>query len=335
MFNKYRGNQAVISMEGEVTMADGIEKVAVIGTGVIGAAWVTLFAEKGYYVNAYSRRAETRQRGIENVRSNLDFFIEKGVLSEADKKKAIDRITFVAEISEAVRDADFVEECTGETYEIKNPIFKEIDKYAPPHVIIGSSSSGLCMTEIQQAVTHKDRCVITHPWNPPHLIPLVEIVPGKDTSEETVDNTLKFMEKLGKVPVVVRKEVPGFIGNRLAVALWREAIDLVENGVASVEDVDKALCAGPGLRWALMGSHMIYHLGGGEKGGIGHFIDGIGNTTFKAIWEELTTWNYITEPMKEKLIEGVKDEMKGRSFKDFVKWRDDKLFELIKIINGG
>jgi len=109
----------------------------------------------------------------------------------------------------------------------------------------------------------------------------------------------------------------------------------VENGVASVEDVDKALCAGPGLRWALMGSHMIYHLGGGEKGGIGHFIDGIGNTTFKAIWEELTTWNYITEPMKEKLIEGVKDEMKGRSFKDFVKWRDDKLFELIKIINGG
>jgi carnitine 3-dehydrogenase len=314
---------------------DGIEKVAVIGTGVIGSAWVSLFAQKGYRVAAYSRRSETREKGYRQVSSNLDFFVDKGVLSQLERDQALQRVRFVAEIAEAVSDADFIEECSGETYEIKKPIFEEMDRFAPTSSIIGSSSSGLCMSEIQQAVVHKERCVITHPWNPPHLIPLIEIVPGRDTSEETVKTSIRFMEHLGKVPVLVKKEVPGFIGNRLAVALWREAIDLVENGVASVEDVDKALYAGPGLRWALMGSHMIYHLGGGEDGGVGHFIDGIGNTTFKAIWEELTTWNYITEPMKEKLIEGIEEEMKGRSFKEFVKWRDDKIFELIKLVYGG
>jgi 3-hydroxypropionate dehydrogenase (NADP+) len=314
---------------------DGIEKVAVIGTGVIGSAWVSLFAQKGYQVTAYSRRPETRDKGYRQVCSNLDFFVEKGVLTLQERNQAIERVRFVSEIKDAVSDAHFIEECSGETYEIKKPIFEEIDRFAPASTIIGSSSSGLCMSEIQQSVKHKDRCVITHPWNPPHLIPLIEIVPGRDTSEATVDTSIKFMEHLGKVPVLVKKEVPGFIGNRLAVALWREAIDLVENGVASVEDVDKALYAGPGLRWALMGSHMIYHLGGGEDGGVGHFIDGIGNTTFKAIWEELTTWNYITEPMKEKLIEGIQEEMKGRSFRDFVKWRDDKIFELIKLVYGG
>ena len=311
---------------------DGIRKVAVIGTGVIGAAWVSLFAQKGYEVVAFSRRPETRDKGFRQVCSNLDFFVGKGVLSAADRDASLKRVSFVAEIADAVREADFIEECTGETYEVKKPIFVEIDRHAPPSAIIGSSSSGLSMTEIQQAVVHKERCVITHPWNPPHLIPLIEIVPGKDTSQAAVDISIKFMEHLGKIPVLVKKEVPGFIGNRLAVALWREAIDLVENGVATVEDVDKALYAGPGLRWALMGSHLIYHLGGGEDGGVGHFIDGIGNTTFKAIWEELTTWNYITEPMKEKLIDGIRDEMKGRSFRDFVKWRDDKLFELTKLI---
>ncbi len=314
---------------------DGIERVAVIGTGVIGSAWVSLFAQKGYQVTAYSRRPETREKGYRQVCSNLDFFVDKGVLTLQERNLAIERVRFVSEIKDAVSDAHFIEECSGETYEIKKPIFEEMDRFAPASTIIGSSSSGLCMSEIQQSVKHKDRCVITHPWNPPHLIPLIEIVPGRDTSEETVNTSIRFMEHLGKVPVLVKKEVPGFIGNRLAVALWREAIDLVENGVASVEDVDKALYAGPGLRWALMGSHMIYHLGGGEDGGVGHFIDGIGNTTFKAIWEELTTWNYITEPMKEKLIEGIQDEMKGRSFKDFVKWRDDKIFELIKLVYGG
>lgn len=308
---------------------DTIRKVAVIGTGVIGAAWVTLFAVKGYDVKAYSRKAETRERGLKSVQSNLDFFVEKKIISESDKQRALARITIVEDIAEAVNDADFVEECTGETYDIKKDIFREMGRHAPGHAILASSTSGLSMTEIQKVVEQKDKCITTHPWNPPHLIPLIEIVPGLETSDKTTDTTFRLMEKLGKVPVIVKKEVAGFIGNRLAAALWREAIDLVDRGVATVEDVDKALCAGPGIRWALMGTHMIYHLGGGEKGGYDHFIDGIGNTTFKAIWEELETRDYITEPVKEKLTRGVEEEMKGRSFHDIIRWRDDKIIDIL------
>jgi 3-hydroxypropionate dehydrogenase (NADP+) len=308
-----------------------IRKVAVIGTGVIGAAWVTLFATKGYSVKAYSRKAETRERGLKSVKSNLDFFVEKRIISESDKQQALERITMVKEIAEAVSDADFVEECTGEVYDIKKNIFREMGKYAPAHAILASSTSGLSMTEIQEVIEQKDKCITTHPWNPPHLIPLIEIVPGKKTSEETTDTTFRLMEELGKVPVIVRKEVAGFIGNRLAAALWREAIDLVDRGVATVEDVDKAIYAGPGIRWALMGTHMIYHLGGGEQGGYEHFIDGIGNTTFKAIWDEMETRTYIDEPVKGKLSRGVQEEMKGKSFQDIIKWRDDKIIDILSL----
>jgi 3-hydroxyacyl-CoA dehydrogenase len=138
---------------------------------------------------------------------------------------------------------------------------------------------------------------------------------------------------LGKVPVLVKKEVNGYIGNRLAAALWREAIDLVQKGVASVEDVDKALYAGPGIRWAFMGQHFIYHLGGGKEG-IGHFIDHLGRTTFKSIWEDMATWNYISDSTKTMLIEGIKEETHGKQMDELIKWRNDKLIELLKVIYG-
>lgn len=309
-----------------------INKIAVIGMGVIGSSWVTLFALKGLDVAAYSRRAETRQQGLKNIMSNLDFLVEKSVISKDDRTKAIKRISVVSKLSDAVTDADFVEECAGETYEIKKIIFNEIDRYVSKHAIIASSTSGLRMTVIQEESDNKENYIITHPFNPPHLIPLVEIVPGTYTSEQTIESTHSFMEALGKVAVIVRKEVTGFIANRLAAALWREAVDLVQKGIASVEDVDKALYAGPGIRWALMGQHLIYHLGGGQQGGIEHFIEGIGNTTFKKIWRELAAWDYITEPVKEILSSGVKDAMKEKSFQDVVKWRDDKVVDLLKII---
>jgi len=315
-------------------MADQIKKVAVLGTGVIGAGWVTLFAVKGYSVTAYSRKAETRKRGLETIQSNLNFLSSKGVISEDIKRSSLERIDMVEQISEAVKDADFVVESTADSYEIKKPLFKEMDTYSPAEAILASSSSGLSPTELQKDIINKDKCIIAHPWNPPHLIPLVEVVPGKETSQDTVDKTMRLMENLGKVPVIVNKVVPGYIGNRLAAALWREAIDMVVNGVASVEDVDKALYAGPGIRWAFMGQHLIYHLGGGEAGGIGHFVDGIGNTTFHSVWQELATWDHITDAMKEQLIDGVKQEMKGRPFKDIENWRDDKLVELSKVIYG-
>ena len=309
-----------------------VKNIAVLGMGVIGTGWVTLFALKGYSVAAYSRSAETREQGMHNINSNLDFLLEKGFVSRERSTYALKRIRVVNELSEAVRDADFIEECTGETYEIKQHIFQGIGSYAPAHSIAASSTSGLSITEIQKHAPNRENLIITHPFNPPHLIPLVEIVPGEYTSDKTFETTLGLMENLGKIPVVVKKEVSGFIANRLAAALWREAVDLVDKGVASVEDIDKALYAGPGIRWALMGQHLIYHLGGGEAGGIEHFIDGIGNTTFTEIWKDLATWHHISEPVKAKLAAGIKDEMKDKSFHDIIRWRDDKVLELLKII---
>ena len=311
-----------------------VRNIAVLGMGVIGTGWMTLFALKGYSVAAYSRSKETRERGLHSVKSNLDFLTGKGLISPEQGTQAIERIRVVDELSRAVTDADFIEECTGETYEIKHRIFNEISSCTPPHAIAASSTSGLSITEIQKHAANRENLIITHPFNPPHLIPLVEIVPGEYTSDNTFNTTLKLMEDLGKIPVVVRKEVSGFIANRLAAALWREAVDLVDKGVASVEDIDKALYAGPGIRWALMGQHLIYHLGGGETGGIEHFIDGIANTTFHEIWKDLAAWDYISEPVKAKLAAGIQEELRDRSFHDIIGWRDDKVVELLKIIYG-
>lgn len=315
-------------------MVEGIKKVAVLGTGVIGAGWVTLFAAKGYSVNAYSRKAETRTRGFETIQSNLDFLTSKGLLSDDVKRLSLERISMADEMQEAVRDADFVVESVADTYDIKKPLFEKMDAYSPAEAILASSSSGLSPTELQKDLKNKDKCIIAHPWNPPHLIPLVEVVPGEHTSQETIDRTMALMKDLRKVPCLVNKVVPGYIGNRLAAALWREAVDMVIHGVATVENVDKALFAGPGIRWAFMGQHLIYHLGGGEAGGIGHFIDGIGNTTFHMIWKELATWDCIDDSMKAKLVDGVMKEMGETSFRDMVRRRDERLVELLKLIYG-
>ena len=186
------------------------------------------------------------------------------------------------------------------------------------------------MTEIQKVTHHPGRCLIAHPFNPPHLIPLVELVPGEATDPATVAIMKDFYHELGKVPIVLKKAVPGHIANRLALALWREAVDLVVRGIASVEDVDKAVCAGPGLRWALMGPHMIYHLGGGE-GGMDHFLDHFG-PSFKTWWENMAAWTTLPPETKKVLVDGLKKEMGDRSMIDITSWRDEKLSALLKLI---
>lgn len=312
-------------------MLDDIKTVAVIGGGNIGAGWVTLFATKGYNVNLYSRRAETRERSMQLFKSNVGFMANKSVIAKKASEDSLTRVSLFEEMKPTVEKADFVVESVADDLDLKKAIFKELDIFSREEVILASSSSGLLMTEIQNVTKRPGRCIIVHPWNPPHLIPLIEVVPGKNTAPETTDFTYNFMLSLGKVPVLVKKEVNGYIGNRLAAALWREAIDLVQKGVASVEDVDKALYAGPGIRWAFMGQHFIYHLGGGKEG-IGHFIDHLGRTTFKSIWEDMATWNYISDSMKTMLIEGVKEETCGRQMDELIKWRNDKLIELLKVI---
>jgi 3-hydroxypropionate dehydrogenase (NADP+) len=187
------------------------------------------------------------------------------------------------------------------------------------------------MSEIQSSVTKPERCIVAHPWNPPLILKLVEIVPGKRTSEETVLTTRELMTSLGKIPVLVRKEIPGFIGNRLQAALWREALNLVYNGVATVEDVDKALWAGPGARWAIMGAFLTFHLGGGPKG-LKHQIDMV-QEGFSEYWRTMDDWKAIPYHVAKKAMEDVEKLpiVKQKSYEDLVKWRDERLVQILKV----
>ena len=309
-----------------------INNVACVGAGLIGRGWATLFAWKGYRVALQDLREDALEPALSQVRQNLRFLARTGLLRAESDEKCLERIWSTSDLTEAVEDADYVQESVYESYKVKKEVFKSIDAAAPPDAILASSSSTLKMTVIQKAAEKPERCIVAHPWNPPHLMPLVEIVPGSKTSPETVKRTKEFMEKLGKVAVVQKKEVSGTIGNRLAAALWREAIDLVHRGVAELEDVDKAVSAGPGIRWAILGPHLSYHLGGGS-GGIEYYLQHLG-PTMAARWRTLATWTTIPPSVEKKMIRDIKNMelVRSKSVEEIAIWRDEKLAELLKIL---
>jgi 3-hydroxyacyl-CoA dehydrogenase len=264
--------------------------------------------------------------------SYLDGLAQYGLIEKSLAKKMKGNISSASSLEQAVSDADYVQESASENFETKIPLFSEMDAIAKPDTILASSSSSLPMTQVQISVKRPGRCVVAHPFNPPHLVPLVEIVPGNQTTPQTVEDVRTFFNSLGKMPVVLKKETTGFIANRLAAALWREAIDLVLKGVASVQDVDRALFAGPGIRWAFMGQHLIYHLGGGA-GGYDYFIKHIGKA-FEDIWKDMATWNEISDDAKNKLVQGMDEVMSGKKLTDVAQWRDKKIVGLLKTIYG-
>lgn len=209
-----------------------------------------------------------------------------------------------------------------------------MDRFAPADAILASSSSGLLMSEIQKVLSSPQRSLIAHPWNPPHLIPLVELVPSQSTSPATMEAVRDFMSEVGKAPVILKKEVRGFIGNRLAAALWREAVDLVYKGVASVEDVDRAMTAGPGLRWAIMGPHLTYHLGGGTEG-LQYFIQHLG-PSYSEWWKSMDTWTEIPEEAAKMVVEGVKSSalVRKKSGQELAAWRDRNIIKILKALTA-
>jgi len=307
-----------------------VKSIAIVGTGVIGASWAAFYAAKGFEVKMHDADAVQCRKGHQQAVDIIELLRVQGILTGDGVAESVARITSTAGLAQAVEGVQLVQESVAENYAVKQQVFKALDAATGSDVILASSSSGLLMTEIQKVTRHPGRCLIAHPFNPPHLIPLVELVPGDATDAETIAAMKGFYEGLGKVPVVLKKAVPGHIANRLALALWREAVDLVVQGIASVEDVDKAVCAGPGLRWAIMGPHMIYHLGGGE-GGMDHFIDHFGPAV-KIWWESMATWTTLPPETKSVLIEGLKKEMGDRSLADINRWRDEKLIKVLKVL---
>jgi carnitine 3-dehydrogenase len=301
-----------------------IRRVAVVGAGTIGASWTAYFLAHGLDVTVSDPAAtapDLVKRTIDRVWPSL---VQLGLAPEASP----DRVRFVSDPVAAVEGAEFVQENGPEKEDLKIALFARLDAALPVATIIASSSSGLLISRIQSGCAHPERTVIGHPFNPPHLMPLVEVVGGERTSGDTIARTMAFYREIGKHPIHIRAEVTGHIANRLQAALWREAIHLVDTGVASVADVDAAVSYGPGLRWALMGPSLTFHLGGGE-GGMEHFmahLAGPMQTWFDALGSpELT-------PERQRMIaDGVAEASAGRSVAELARERDALLLELLKL----
>jgi len=304
-----------------------IQTVAVVGCGTIGASWALLFATRGLQVRLYDESASALDRAESFLDESMAVLIKAGHLTPSEADQARVRISRYQSLEDTLALADFVQESAFESYDVKRPLYGQLDALSRQHVLLASSSSGLLMSEIQAGLTHPERCLIAHPFNPPHLIPLVELVPGRQTHSETLERARDFYLWLGKTPVMLRKEVSGHIVNRLAAALWREAIDLAVEGVASVEDIDLAVSAGPGLRWALMGQHLIYHLAGGP-GGMEAFLKHL-QPAVESWWQDLATWTEMPPEAPQVLIEGLNESLGNRSFKEITDWRDQALLRLV------
>jgi 3-hydroxypropionate dehydrogenase (NADP+) len=308
-------------------------KVACVGAGLIGHSWAALFAMKGFQVALEDANGEAVDHAMRWIRSDLDVLVENGFLSKEEADGAVGRIEPTVDLAEALDGSFYVQESALERYDVKKPLFKEMDRLTHEDVILASSSSALLMTEIQAVTSAPRRCIVAHPWNPPLLIPLVEVVSGKDTSMQTIEETRRLMLELGKCPVVLKKEVPGYIGNRLQAALWREAIDLVDKGVCAVEDIDNAVSKGPGLRWAIMGPNLTFHLGGGPKG-IEYFIEHIG-PSYDYRLMDMASWTSIPESGAKKVIEGVRSMpmVQRMSVEELAQWRDRRLLKILKVLS--
>jgi len=301
-----------------------IHRIAIVGTGVIGASWAAQYLARGFDVVATDPAPNAEPNLRQYVDEAWKQLTEIGLAPGASK----DRLTFTPDMQKAVSNADLVQENAPERPDFKIKLFADLDNATPPDSLIASSSSGITMSVIQSGCERPERCVIGHPFNPPHLIPLVEVVGGTKTSPEAIQQAMTFYASIGKKPVLLHKELPGHVGNRLQAALYREIMYLIEDGVLSVADADAAVSWGPGLRWGVMGPSLQWHLGGGA-GGIQHFMEhlmdplagmmrALGNPT-------------VTPELKRTISEGVLQEAGNRSVEELANEENEMLVGLLRL----
>jgi 3-hydroxyacyl-CoA dehydrogenase len=302
-----------------------IRRIAIIGTGVIGASWSALYLAKGLQVVATDIAPDAEAALKDFIEAAWPALTRLGLSSGASQSN----LRFTPDLEQALVDVDLVQENGPERIDFKQKLYKQLDELLPPTVIIASSSSGLTMSEIQKgAESHPERCVIGHPFNPPHLIPLVEIVGGAKTSETTIQRAAEFYTAIGQQTVRVNKEMAGHVANRLQAAIAREVYYLVSEGIVSAADVDTALSWGPGLRWGIMGNMMLNHLGGGP-GGIEHFFHQFAGP-MSAWWKTLGSPE-LTPEVQKKLIASVHSEVGSHSIDELAAQRDEVLLGLIEL----
>jgi len=300
----------------------GIRQVTVVGAGIIGASWTALFLAKGFSVAITDTNPEAESKVKRFVEEAWPALTVLGLAPGA----APDKLRFDLDLASACDGADFVQENATERELLKVALFAEIDSAVRRDVLIASSSSALTVTTMQRECRHPERVVLGHPFNPPHLMPLVEIVGGEQTSAGALDRAETFYAALGKTPVRLAKEVYGHIANRLQGAVFREAVSLLDKGVASLADIDRAMTDGPGLRWALMGPFLTYHLAGGE-GGMGAFMKQFALTQTE-LWKDLGE-PVIDERLQRVVTEAMEHESGGRSISDFSADRDRRILALL------
>ncbi|MGI5424207.1 SDR family NAD(P)-dependent oxidoreductase [Streptomyces sp. CA-179760] len=310
-------------------MTRAFRTAAVIGAGTIGLSWATLFAAHGLTVKVTDPRPDLAEAVAEALDRNAPHLAARGL----DVTDLADRVHIAADVAEAVRDADVVQENGPERVEFKRDLFATLVREAPDHALLLSSSSAIPSSAFTRELPDEAaaRVLIGHPFNPPHLVPLVEVVPGERTGEDAVQDAVDFYASVGRTPVVERKEIPGFVGNRLQNALSREAVYLVEQGVVTPEDLDKVMTNSLGLRWATVGPFLGSHLGGGP-GGYRHMAEHIG-ASMKQMWAGLGTPSQ-NEEEQERLIEAVEKAYGSSTYPELTETRDRRQLAVLSALDG-
>jgi 3-hydroxyacyl-CoA dehydrogenase len=300
---------------------DGVAVVA--GAGLTGASWAGLFAAAGLETRLYDARPAALPGALERAARAARFLGEHGLAAGEALDRGLAALSATADPAPAFAGATLVQECVREDLALKREVFALADRLTPPDALICTSSSGLSIGAIQTAAAHPERCLAAHPYNPPHLVPLVELAPGALTAPAALTRACDFYLRVGKVPVVLRREAPGYIANRLSAALWREAVELVRQGLATVDDVDRAVREGPGLRWSVMGPHLLYDLGGGEQGIRGH-LEHL-SASKVGMLRDLATWTEFPSDSADVLAAGLAAEKAGRRYDELSELRDELL----------
>ena len=298
-----------------------IKKVAVIGTGVIGAGWIIRCLAHNKIVYAFDKDPKLKNSLIKEIKRTWPF------VRKLFKKNKLNLKNFYyfTSLEKTLKDADFIQECATENYDLKTKLMSTIGNYAKSNAIISSSSSGLLPTRIYSKCKNPQRSLIGHPFNPVYLLPAVEIVPGKKTTAKYLNQAKKFYKSISMNPIMVKKELPGYLSDRLQEALWREGLHIINEGYATTEDLDRAIEDGPGLRWSLMGTFLTFHLAGG-KAGMKHMLEQFG-PALKLPWTKLKAPK-LTKNLSSRIISGTKNQSKGKSVSMISNIRDEYLVEL-------
>ncbi|MDW4551547.1 3-hydroxyacyl-CoA dehydrogenase NAD-binding domain-containing protein [Defluviimonas sp. D31] len=302
-------------------------RVTTLGAGPIGGGWAAHFLARGYDVTAYIHAESERAALMSVIDTGWMSLKALGLAPGASR----DRLTVTTDLDAALRDAQFIQESAPERLELKQALYKHLGEIAPRDCVIASSTSGLMMTDIQKDCPTPERTVIGHPFNPPYLLPLVEIIGGKRTDPAAVQWAADFYKAAGKVPLIMKKEIPGFVATRLQEALWREALHMVANGEATPEDIDNALMNGPAPRMAVQGQCMAFHVACGE-GGMATNLDQFG-PALKWPWTRLEAPE-LTQELRDRMVDGCNAIAAGRHFEDMAAQRDREIVAVLNAIRA-